>query len=116
MVKIRREGNKTTWLLEADTLPERLEELAEIFNFHSKEQSSERIDQRFMAEIMALQTKSLAEMARAQELELERLRKVENEVALLREEFRAEIAKLKQPEHGRLQKPAMHAPSKAGKP
>lgn len=116
MVKIRRESNKTTWLLEADTLPERLEELTEIFNFHSKEQSSERIDQRFMAEIMALQTKSLAEMARAQEEEIERLRNVEKELAALREEFKTEIAKLKQPKHGRLEKPAMLAPSKTRKP
>ena len=116
MVKIRREGNKTTWLLEADTLPERLEELSEIFNFHSKENSSERIDQRFMAEIMALQTRALAEMARAQEEELQRLRNVEKELAELRTEFRNEIENLKQPQHGKLDKPAMHAPSKSRKP
>lgn len=116
MVKIRREGNKTTWLLEADTLPERLEELSEIFNFHSKESSSERIDQRFMAEIMTLQTKALAEMARAQEKEIERLRAIESELAALRSEFRNEIAQLRQPQHGKLDKPAMHAPSKPRKP
>lgn len=116
MVKIRREGNKTTWLLEADTLPEKLEELSEIFNFHSKEQSTERIDQRFMAEILTLQTKALADMARTQEEELQRLRVVEQELKALREEFKAEIDKLKQPQHGKLDKPAMHAPSKPRKP
>ncbi len=116
MVKIRREGNKTTWLLEADTLPERLEELSEIFNFHSKENSNERIDPRFMAEILALQTKALAEMARAQEEEIERLRHVEKELAELRAEFRHEMEKLKQPLHGKLDKPAMRAPSKTRKP
>lgn len=116
MVKIRREGNKTTWLLEADTLPERLEELSEIFNFHSKEENNERIDQRFMAEIMTLQTKALAEMAHAQKEEIERLRKVEAELAELRTKFKEEIEKLKQPQHGKLDKPAMHAPSKSRKP
>jgi len=88
MVKIRREGNKTTWLLEEDTLSGRLRELAVIFNHHSKESADDRMDPRFMAETLSMQAESLAEMARKQEEEIARLRRIENDLAELRTELK----------------------------
>lgn len=110
MVKIRREGNGTTWLLEGETLPERLDELTEIFKFYSRK-DGQTMDPRFMAEVMALQTQALAHMARAQEQEMERLRKVEKDMDALRKEFTAAMQELKAPAQGRLNKPALQPPS-----
>jgi len=115
MVKIRREGNKTTWLLEEDTLSGRLRELAVIFNHHSRESADDRMDPRFMAETLSMQAESLAEMARKQEAEIERLRQIERDLAELRAEFRTEIEKIKQAPQGALDKPAMRPPSSGKK-
>lgn len=114
MVKIRRGGGKNTWLLEEDTLSGRLGELAIIFKHHSKP-GGERMDERFMAEVLSMQAEALALMAEKQEQELERLRRVENELAVLRAEFKAEMGKLKDPPSGVLKKPALRKPSN-GKP
>lgn len=115
MVKIRREGNKTTWLLEEETLSGRLRELAVIFNHHSKESGDERMDPRFMAEALSTQAEGLAQMARRQEEEIERLRRIENELAELRAEFKTEIEKIKGAPQGTLDKPAMRPPSSGKK-
>ncbi|MDP2206386.1 MAG: hypothetical protein Q8K65_08775 [Alphaproteobacteria bacterium] len=115
MVKIRREGNKTTWLLEEETLSGRLRELAVIFNHHSKQTGDDRMDPRFMAETLSMQADALAGMARKQEEEIERLRRVERDLAELRAEFRTEIEKIKQAPQGTLDKPAMRPPSNNGK-
>jgi hypothetical protein len=115
MVKIRREGNKTTWLLEEDTLSGRLRELAVIFNHHSKESGDDRMDPRFMAETLSMQAEGLAEMARKQEEEIARLRRIENDLAELRTEFKTEIEKIKQTPQGALDKPAMRPPSSGKK-
>ncbi|MDY0008865.1 MAG: hypothetical protein RBS08_04095 [Bdellovibrionales bacterium] len=114
MVKIRREGGKNTWLLEEDTLSGRLGELAIIFKHHSKP-GGERMDERFMSEVLSLQAEALAHMAEKQEQELERLRRVENELALLRTEFKSEMEKIKNPPSGVLDKSSMRKPS-SGKP
>ncbi|HRI77025.1 MAG TPA: hypothetical protein PLX33_08555 [Alphaproteobacteria bacterium] len=109
MVQIRRQGNKTTWVLEEDTLHGRLRELAKVFNYHSREEG-ERMDARFMSEVMELQTESLAQMAEQQEKEMERLRRVERELAELRAEFKTYMEKSAAPK-GTLEKPALRAPS-----
>jgi hypothetical protein len=111
MVKIRREGNKTTWLLEEETLSGRLHELAAIFKYHSNHSDNDRMDSRFMAETLSMQTDVLFEMAHKQEREIERLRRVERDLAELRAEFKTEIDKLKQAPQGALDKPAMRRPS-----
>lgn len=103
MVQIKRDAGKTTWLLEGERLSERLDELTVIFNHHSKENGTERIDPRFMAEILALQTGMLAQMARHQEAELERLRALEQDVARLK-------ALLEPPAMTELSKPALKTP------
>lgn len=111
MVKIRREGSKTTWLLEEDSLSGRLRELAVIFNHHSRQSGDERMDPRFMAEALSMQAEALANMAQTQEAEIERLRRVERDLAELRAEFRAEMDKIKQAPQVALDKPAMRRPS-----
>lgn len=110
MVKIRREGNGTTWLLEGETLPERLDELTEIFKFYSRK-DGQTMDPRFMAEVMSLHTQALAQMARMQEEEMNRLRKVESEVAAMRKEFKAAMEKMENPQQGQLNKRTLSAPS-----
>ncbi|HCS22638.1 MAG TPA: hypothetical protein DIW20_02720 [Rhodospirillaceae bacterium] len=109
MVQIRRQGNKTTWVLEEDTLHGRLRELAKVFNYHSREEGA-RMDARFMSEVMELQTESLAQMAEQQEKEMERLRRVERELAELRAEFKTYMEKSAAPA-GTLEKPALRGPS-----
>lgn len=115
MVKIRREGSKTTWLLEEETLFGRLRELAVIFNHHSKQNGDERMDPRFMAETLSMQAEALSELARQQEAEIERLRRVERDLAELRAEFRTEMEKQRQGTQGTLDKPAMRPPSNGTK-
>jgi hypothetical protein len=111
MVKIRREGSKTTWLLEEETLSGRLRELAVIFKYHSKHSDNDRMDSRFMAETLSTQTDALSDMAHKQEQEIERLRRVERDLAELRAEFRTEMERLKKAPQGALDKPAMRRPS-----
>jgi len=113
MVKIRKkpEGG-ITWVLEGETLPERLEEFATIFNFHARESGGTRLDPRFTAELLALQTRAMVEMARAQENELKRLRELEREFALFRAEILAEVNALRNPIPPSLDKPRLRAPKK----
>lgn len=109
MVQIRKQGNKTTWVLEEDSLSGRLGELGKIFNYHSREEG-DRMDVRFMAETLAMQTETLAHMARQQEEEIERLRRVERALEELRAEFKAYVQKMHTP-GGTLDKPAIRPPS-----
>ncbi len=113
MVKIRKkpEGG-ITWVLEGETLPERLEEFATIFNFHARESGGTKLDPRFTAELLELQTRAMVQMARAQETELKRLRELEREFALFRAEILAEVKTLRNPPSSGLDKPKLKAPKK----
>lgn len=106
MVKIRRDGNNTTWVLEEESLAGRLRELSVIFKHHSKHSHDDRMDPRFFAETLAIQTEALADMAERQEKTIERLKTAERDLEALREEFRAEMQKLREPACGKLEKPA----------
>lgn len=98
MVKLRTDGSgKRTWILEGGTLTERLGELATIFNHHSRHANDGQMDIRFLSELLDIETKALVELARradedrkAQEV---RLKRMENDMAVLKAALEQEIKK-----------------------
>ena len=111
MVQLRRnEDGSHTWLMEGETLPERLAELATIFKVHAKKGDGLKLDPRFTAELLAMQTEALLRMAEKQEQELRTLRKTAEEFALFKAEVLVELKALKEPETKKLDKPQFKAP------
>lgn len=108
MVQLRRNKDGTrTWVMEGETLQERLAELATIFNFHARKDNDLQLDPRFTAELMAMQTQALIRMAEKQEQELRALRKAAEEFAVFKAEMLAELKALKEPERKKLDKPQL---------
>lgn len=116
MVQLRRNDDGShTWLMEGETLQERLQELATIFNFHARKDSDLKLDPRFTAELLALQTKDLLKIAEQQEQELRALRKAAEEFAVFKAEILAEIKALKEPDAQKLDKPRLKTRSHSNK-
>ena len=95
MAYIRRDGDKKiTWIIEkADgTLPERLSELATIFAYYAER--SESINDDFTMQLLTMQAKSLAQLARQQEAEMAKLRTLESDMSALKKE----VADMKGPQ------------------
>lgn len=110
MVQLRRNKDGShTWLMEGDTLQERLQELATIFNVHARKDNDLKLDPRFTAELLAMQTKDLLKIAEQQERELRELRKTVEEFAVFKEEILAELKALKEPHGQKLDKPPFKA-------
>lgn len=111
MVQLRRNSDGSrTWVMEGETLTERLEELATIFNFHARKDHDIKLDARFTAELMDMQTKALLDMARQQERELRELRKVAEELVVFKAAVLEELKALKEPDSRKLDKPQFKAP------
>src|SRR5690554_3211651 len=117
MVQLRTDNSgKRTWVLEGDTLKERLEELAVIFNYHSKASNKIEMDPRFTAEMLEMQTRGLMAMAEKQEQELKELRKVAEEFVLFKAEMKAALQALKKPDDvPALDKPRFKPPGSSKK-
>lgn len=118
MVQLRTDNSgKRTWVLEGETLKERLEELAIIFNYHAKASNKVDMDARFTAELLEMQTRGLMAMAEKQEQELKALRKVAEEFLIFKAETTAALKKLKEPDDApALDKPSFKPPGSAKKP
>lgn len=118
MVQLRTDNSgKRTWILEGETLKERIEELAIIFNYHSKASNKVDLDPRFTAELLEIQTRALAAMAEKQEQELKELRKVAEEFVLFKAEMKAALQALKKPDTPpALDKPSFKPPGSSKKP
>jgi len=111
MVQLRRNADGSrTWLMEGETLQERLQELATVFEFHARKDHDIKLDPRFTAELLAMQTTDLLRLAEQQERELRALRGAAEEFAVFKAEILAEIKALKYPEDKTLDKPRLKAP------
>jgi hypothetical protein len=104
MAYAKRDGNNVKWMLEKDSgdkVSERLAELRDIFRHYARP-GQNGLDDRFIMELAALQSEGLIALARKQEAELEDLRGIKKDIAVLK----AEIAALNKPAYAKLDKPA----------
>lgn len=111
MVQLRRNADGSrTWLMEGETLQERLKELATIFEFHARKDHDINLDARFTAELLAMQTTDLLRLAEQQARELRELRKMAEEFVVFKAEMLAELKALKDPDSKKLDKPKLKPP------
>jgi|GEM_PF-1321236 hypothetical protein len=116
MVQLRRNADGSrTWLMEGETLPERLREIATIFSYHADKNHEVRLDHRFTAELLAMQTADLVRLAEEQERELRALREAVAEFTVFKAEILAALKELKEPDNKALDKPRFPAPATARK-
>jgi len=112
MVQLRRKSDGSrTWVMEGETLQERLAERVTIFNFHARKDNDINLDARFTAELLAMQTRDLLAIALQQEKELRELRTIAEEFVVFKAEMLAELKALKEPDNKRLDKPHFKAPA-----
>ena len=105
MAYVRKEGeNRITWVIENSDGPlsARVEELSTIFDYYAKRKES--INDDFTMQLLSMQAKALAQLARQQEAELKKLRALEADMAALKKD----MAEMKSPQS--LEKKKLPAP------